>query len=170
MPRGKSKANRRLTKRVRVELEVPRAYRSHVNLSVLAAAQGQRMQQVRRLAEVDASEQREIVSCLQKTKVIENRIHGFLCRREPEIGGNLLQQRLLESLLLHEKPVKQRQLRLVDGRTVSVFCQEIVSVHGDERCCVRILRGNGAHGAIADGKIIGKIDFFERGVFSDELH
>ena len=89
MPRRKIESQGRFAEWVRIEDEVARANRLHLDARVTPRAQGQRMQQVRRLAKVHASEQREIVSGLQQTEVVKD--GGFSkFRRAAQTPFNLI--------------------------------------------------------------------------------
>src|SRR5713101_7905280 len=100
MPRGKTKRQRSLRKRIRVEHEVARSDRADLHRNVSAIAQRQRVQQMSRWAKVHAGEQREIIRRLQQPEMIVDRSVACLIPREPRIGCDLRSQRSLKGLLL----------------------------------------------------------------------
>jgi hypothetical protein len=85
---------------------------------------------------------------------------------EARVGSDLLPQRFLQSFLLGEKLVEQRQLVGSNRWTVGVIVEQAVGVHGNEHGGVGIFWGDEANGAIADGQIVGEIDLFESGVLA----
>ena len=116
---------------------------------------------------VHACEKREIVGRLQQPEMVANRHISRLLGSEPPVGSNLLTQASLQHLLLSKKIVKQRKRRRLDCRSVDALAEQIVGMHGDEDCRVRVLFRHQSYRPIAHREIISEIYLLKRGIFPD---
>ena len=127
------------------------------------------MQQVSRLGEIDATEQGEVVACLQEPEVLVNprRSDVVCCKRC--IGGQAGSQFRLQFPLPDKESIEQRQLTGLDGAAIRSRRQQVVGVHGDKQSSVGVFLGYHANGALADREVVREIDLLKRGVLANQF-
>src|ERR1700753_261557 len=114
------------------------------------------MQQACRFLKIDTTQQRQVVRCLQQSKMIFHQCGGCPFHSEPIL------QLLLELQLASEERVEERKLRRVNRASIRTSGEQVVGVHGSQQSSVRIRFGHYADGTLAYRQVVNEVYLFER--------
>src|ERR1700722_12530015 len=113
------------------------------------------MQQACRFLKVNTTQQRQVVRCLQESKMIFHQCGGCPFHSEPIL------QLLLEPQLASEERVEERKLLRVNRAAIRTSGEQVVGVHGYQQSGVRIRFGNHADSALAYCQVVSEVYLFK---------